>query len=255
MRTLLALALLLLSISPASARSQGPWIGLVLDKGTQGSRVKEVVENSPGQRAGIVAGEEVLSLDKTDTTAPEILIDAVKRAGVGQVVKLKVLDGKGVQRVVSLKLEARPEMSELQRNALVGKSAPDFTPAVLTGAKLGKLSSLKGQVVLIDFFATWCGPCVASMPHINGLHETLGAKGLKVIGVSTESADIVGRVAERFKLKYSIAADENEGISRSYKVYALPTMVVIDRQGKVTEIAVADTDAVDAAVERALKAK
>ena len=247
-------ALALVATVGGSAYAADPWIGLVLEKGVHGgAKVRETVEGSPGQKAGIAAGDEVLALDATHTDSPQTLVEAVRKAGIGSTVKVKIIDVKGHSRTLQLKLEPKPSMGDLQRNSLVGHAAPDFELAVQSGAKFPRLSTLKGQVVVIDFFATWCGPCVAMMPHIQEMHDRLGQKGLKVIGISTESAEIVAGAASQFGLKYSLASDGNEGVSASYRVYALPTIVVIDRQGIVREVAIADADAVDTAVAAALK--
>jgi peroxiredoxin len=247
--------LFVLVAAPAWAGGE-PWIGLSLAQGSFGGvRVQEVMEGSPGQRAGIVAGDEVVAFDDRKVESPGTLIDEVRRAGTGATAKLRLVDGSGHTRMVALRLEPKPDMETLQRQSLLNKAAPDFAPAVQSGAKLDKLSALRGQVVLLDFFATWCGPCVATMPHVQHLHQKLGARGLKVIGVSTESANVVASAAERFHLSYTLASDENEGVSGRYRVFALPTMIVIDRHGIVREVSVADTDAVDAAVAAALKAR
>ncbi len=250
-RKALAFAMVMLMAAPAFAA--GAWIGLVLDRGTGGVQVREVVDGSPGQRAGIAPGESILSIDELATEGPEILIGAVRRAGIGATVKLKVRDAKGVERSVTLKLEAKPQESDLQRNALVGQPAPDFAPAVQSGAPTGKLSSLRGKVVLLDFFATWCGPCREAMPHLEQLHESLGQKGLKVIGISTEAKKTVAGAAQRFNLKYTLAADEGEAVTGRYRVFALPTMVLIDKKGIVREVSIADAEAMDAAIQNALK--
>jgi peroxiredoxin len=238
----------------AAAESSEAWIGIALTDGSAGgARITKVMEGSPGQRAGLSAGDEVLALNNHKTDGPRALIDEVRKAGVGTTAHLRLVDAKGHARTVSLRLEARPDGMTLQRAQLIGRAAPDFEPEVQAGSPLARLSSLRGQVVLIDFFATWCGPCIATLPHVEELHERLGGRGLKVIGVSTESAPIVAQAAERFHLKYTLASDEKEGVSGSYHVFALPTMVVIDRQGVVREISIADTDAVDAALAAALK--
>jgi len=251
-KILIALALLV----PFVARAEDPWIGLVLEPGRMsGTRVKEVVTDAPGMKAGIKAGDEVLSLDGEKTDSAQSLIGAVKRAGVGKTIKLRLADASGKQRTVAITLEAKPRMDDLQRGSLVGHPAPDFEPAVQVGAKLPRISAMKGQVVLIDFFATWCGPCIALMPHVEHLHTTLGQKGLKVLGVSTESAEIVAGAAARFHVSYPLASDESESVSQRYRVFAIPTMIVIDRKGVVREVSVADPESVDAAVEAALKEK
>jgi peroxiredoxin len=93
------------------------------------------------------------------------------------------------------------------------------------------------------------------MPHVEQLYKRLGKEGLVVFGVSNESREIVAHAAERFHVTYPLASDDGESISASYQVFALPTMVVVDRKGVVREVAISDTEAVDSAVAAALKAK
>jgi peroxiredoxin len=252
--TKLAFAMALFFSLPAFA--EPPWIGLQLGPGTfGGAKIKAVLPGSPGERAGIHSGDEVLAIDDRPTAQPKDVIALVQSGGVGHAAKLRVVDAKGHTRTVALTYEARPDRETLQRHTLVGHEAPDFLPAVQSGDKLGKLSSMRGKVVVIDFFATWCGPCVETMPHVEALHKKLAAQGLVVFGVSNESPGIVARAAERFHVTYPLASDESEGVSASYQVFALPTMVVIDRKGVVKEVAISDTEAVDAAVANALKGK
>jgi peroxiredoxin len=252
--TKLLFAIVMLLSAPAWAES--PWIGLQLAGGSfGGAKVKSVVPGSPGERAGIHAGDEVISIDETPTASPQDVILTVQHGGVGHAAKLHLVDAKGKTRTVAITYEARPDRESIQRSALVGHEAPDFLPAVQSGVKLGKLSSMRGKVVIIDFFATWCGPCVESMPHVEELYKRLGKQGLVVFGVSNESKEIVAHAAERFHVTYPLASDDSEGISASYQVFALPTMVVVDRKGVVREVAISDTDAVDSAVAAALKAK
>ncbi len=250
------LALAIVMLWSATALAEPPWVGLQLGAGSfGGARVRAVVPGSPGERAGIHAGDEVLAIDDRPTATPADVIATVQRAGVGQAARLRLVDAKGHTRVVAVTYEARPDRETVQRHALVGHEAPDFLPSVQAGGKLGRVSSMRGKVVVIDFFATWCGPCVESMPHVEEMHRRLAQKGLVVFGVSNESRDVVAHAAERFHITYPLASDEDEGASTSYQVFALPTMVVIDRKGVVREVAISDTDAVDSAVAAALKAR
>jgi peroxiredoxin len=258
-RLLTIAALLLFTVVPwVAGRAQEearPWIGLNLTAGSfGGAKVKAVVAGSPGDRAGIHAGDEVLTIDEAPTDSPKAVIAAVLRAGVGHQARLRVVDAKGHTRTVNVTYEPRPDQEKLQHDALVGRPAPDFLPAVQSGDKLPRISGMKGQVVVIDFFATWCGPCVEAMPHVEQLHQKHKGKGLVVLGVSRESRDIVAHAAERFHVSYPLASDDGDSASDAYQVFALPTMVVIDRKGLVREVAVADTDALDLAVDAALKA-
>jgi len=239
-----------------AAADAKPWIGLSLGAGSfGGAKVRAVVGGSPGERAGVKAGDEVLAIDDKPTDSPAAVIAAVVRAGVGHQAHLRIVDPKGHTRMVNVTYEAKPDREKMQRDALLGRPAPDFLPSVQSGAKLPKISGMRGQVVVIDFFATWCGPCIEAMPHVEGLHQKLKQKGLVVMGVSNESSDIVAHAAERFHVTYPLASDDGETVSEAYQVFALPTMVVIDRKGVVREVAVADTEALDAAVEAAMATK
>jgi len=242
------LATLLLFGSTAFA--QTPWIGVELDPApTGGARVNYVLSDSPAAKAGLRAGDVVQSVAGSAVHQPDDLVALVRAGHIGERLQLRI-QRDGTERDVSLKLEARPS-----GNVLVGRKAPDFSPTVRSGAALPKLSSLRGQVVLIDFFATWCVPCVRAMPHIQSLHERLASRGLRVMGVSTETAEIVRSAAGRFGVEYSLVSDESEEISRRYQVRALPTMVVIDRRGMIRAVSVANIAEVDAAVDAALSEK
>ncbi|MCA1665672.1 MAG: PDZ domain-containing protein, partial [Myxococcales bacterium] len=100
MKTLAAIFVMLSTmLASATALAAPPWIGLQLGPGSfGGARVKSVVPGSPGERAGIHAGEEVLSVDDRATAAPNDVIDAVLSGGVGHAGKLRLVDGKGHTR-------------------------------------------------------------------------------------------------------------------------------------------------------------
>jgi peroxiredoxin len=244
------------SAEPAPPSAAKPWIGLNLGAGTfGGAKVKSVVAGSPGDRAGIHAGDEVLTIDGAVTDSPAAVIESVLSAGVGHQARLRLVDAKGHTRHVTVSYEPRPNREQMQQDSLIGRPAPDFLPTVQSGKKLPRISGLKGQVVVIDFFATWCGPCKDSMPHIEAMHQRLGKQGVVVLGVSHEAAEIVAGAGARFHLSYPLASDDDEAVSGAYQVFALPTIIVIDRKGVVRAVAVADIDAVDSAVAAALKVK
>jgi thiol-disulfide isomerase/thioredoxin len=114
-------------------------------------------------------------------------------------------------------------------------SAPDFTLKTLDGREI-TLSKLKGKVVLLDFWATWCAPCRESIPHLIQLHKTYGEKGLEVVGMNVDrgDTDTVARFVKSMDIPYPIVVTPEE-VSRNFGVTGLPTAVLVDKEGKIRE--------------------
>jgi len=117
-------------------------------------------------------------------------------------------------------------------NAVSGV-APDFTLQSRDGEVLS-LAGLRGQVVMINFWATWCGPCREEMPHLEALHQRYSALGFTLLGVNVEenSADALAWL-EDSPVTFSILFDPENRVSELYDVVAMPSTVLVDRQGTV----------------------
>jgi cytochrome c biogenesis protein CcmG/thiol:disulfide interchange protein DsbE len=111
--------------------------------------------------------------------------------------------------------------------------APDFSLKTLDGQEI-TLSKLRGKIVLIDFWATWCGPCREAIPHLIHLRNTYQAKGFEIIGLCQDKGDLeaVQRFVKSMEIPYPIAMGPEE-VSRNFRVSALPTTVLVDREGKI----------------------
>ncbi len=144
----------------------------------------------------------------------------------------------------------------------VGTDAPDFVlpraSANGASAQTLSLSSLKGQVVLIDFWASWCRPCKKTMPHIQELRQTLGPKGLTVLSINTwDSAPRMGAFLKAHPQYTSTflydAQPANASVASSkYHVWGIPTVYVIGRDGKVAGAFIGDDPQAAAQIEQTL---
>ncbi|MCC7293129.1 MAG: TlpA family protein disulfide reductase [Phycisphaerales bacterium] len=113
-----------------------------------------------------------------------------------------------------------------------GEPAPDWELADFDGKK-HKLSGFRGKVVLLDFWATWCKPCILAMPGIEQIQESYKDKGVVVLGMNVEDQVQVARDFLRQKpAKYPQLAEAG-AVSRQYRIFGLPGFVVIDADGKV----------------------
>jgi peroxiredoxin/outer membrane lipoprotein-sorting protein len=117
---------------------------------------------------------------------------------------------------------------------LEGQPAPDFSLQSLEG-KTYKLSDLKGKVLLLDFWATWCPPCREELPIIEKLHKEFSGKGLVVLGINDENKATVQQFVKQQKLTFTNLLDSGGAVARAYKVTAIPRVILIDKDGKIVK--------------------
>jgi len=117
-----------------------------------------------------------------------------------------------------------------------GFLAPDFTLSTLDGDTL-RLSELRGQPVLINFWASWCGPCRAEMPHLQAAFEAHAGEGLVVLGVNQmESPPDAARFVAEFGLTFPIPLDRAGDVSGVYRARALPMSFFIAADGVIRDV-------------------
>ncbi len=124
---------------------------------------------------------------------------------------------------------------EATRNALAGHAMPELSGEDVGDVEMPSRDQLQGKVILIDFWATWCGPCVKKLPEVSKLQEEYDEQGLVVIGVhSHQNADGLSDFLSDHKLGFPVLLDDGETAAR-FAVSQLPTYFLIGRDGNVRE--------------------
>jgi peroxiredoxin len=115
----------------------------------------------------------------------------------------------------------------------IGKQFPAFNVTDLTG-KAVTLDTFKGKIVLIDFWATWCGPCVAELPHVQAAYEKFHGKGFEVLGISLDRdrAKLDGFL-EKNKMPWTHHYDPEGKLAQEYGINAIPATFLVDGEGKI----------------------
>lgn len=127
-------------------------------------------------------------------------------------------------------------VSTLAASSLEGQVAPDFVLRSATGENL-RLSEYRGDVVLINFWATWCGPCRQEMPLLDDLYGRYKRVGFNLLGVNIdEDSRRAMQMVQELGVNFPVLFDENKEVSKLYEVEAMPVTILVDREGIVRHV-------------------
>ena len=118
----------------------------------------------------------------------------------------------------------------------VGSTAPDFRAKELGKNTYKTFADYKGQVVLLNVWATWCGPCVQEIPSLEKLHKLYGDKGLKLVAVSIDdyvSEDSIAKFAKNLGVTFQVLHDSTRAIENAYQVTGYPETFIIGPEGTI----------------------
>jgi thiol-disulfide isomerase/thioredoxin len=167
--------------------------------------------------------------------------------------------GAAPQRPAASKRVAKPAIASAPKvpsgSPDVGTPMPAYKALWMDGKEFD-LQREHGQVVFLNVWATWCGPCRFEIPELQSLHEKYGKDGFKVIGVSIDDSgadDVKKFVAEQKKMTYPIVIDGEARLANIFQTSVIPTSAVIDRSGKIVWKHLGAVSAGDASLKRAIE--
>jgi len=134
-----------------------------------------------------------------------------------------------------------------------GQRAPDFKVVTTSGQPVS-LANYQGYVLVIDFFATWCPPCKASIPHLNAMNRKYGKQGLQILGQSLDEDGerLVKSFINEYRITYPVALTTQK-VETDYGISSIPVMFVIDKKGRVAEVYRGFSDEVGRSLDNLIK--
>jgi hypothetical protein len=203
----------------------------------KGVVARHVFRSSPADRAGLRDGDVMVRVGGQAVSRPAEVVAMLRGRRPGETLRVD-LERQGRPATVNVTLAPLPNAEEMLRADKLGREAPPVTGLLPVRGVLPREGLPRGKVVVLDFWAAWCGVCRAVTPVLNRWHDKYGAQGLVVVGVSSDSHEVASKASEAFGIRYAVGADADEKVFSAFGVRALPTMFVVDKRGVVRELSV-----------------
>ncbi len=240
-----ALSAALLRAEPTASERERAWLGVSLEaqpRDRAGVRLSGVLRGSPAAAAGLVAGDVLLSVAGRSVQRPAQVLQLLGAARPGERLSLGVLHA-GRPRLVRVTLGRFPETEELLQRSYVGQPAPRLEGKVVQGTLEPRLAALRGRVVVLEFWATWCRVCQLLAPRLDALQARWGPEGVVVLGVAQEPFPVVAASVAAQRLSFGVVTDESGDTAGRYGAFVVPSLYVLDRHGIVRDVLVGYSEA------------
>lgn len=212
----------------------GPWLGVTFKKTTYEKHlaldVKGVHPGSGCFTAGVVAGDKIIGINGKPLAEMSQITSVISKSKTGSTVGIEVFrDGKKIP--LKVKLTDRPDdISSLTGSAIGSKMAELGKNFYQNGDK----RKAKPKATLLDFWATWCGPCRKTLPILESIYSKLGNQGLEIIGIADEDLNTLNAFYERqHRSPYPLYRDATKELWRRYGIRSVPTLMLLDSEGYI----------------------
>ncbi|MCH2108373.1 MAG: redoxin domain-containing protein [Polyangiaceae bacterium] len=219
-------------------RSQVSWLGVALGAELPqrvGVEVVQVFPNSPADFAGLQAGDILTRLGEVELHSPLQLGELVRASSPGREEPL-AFERAGKVHLAQIIFEGTPDPEDRVRLALVGRPAPEIAGVVTFQGEASSLQEMEGEVVVLEFWASWCHACRALLPRLQEWDRQFVAQGVHLFGITVDRPSMGIEVARRWGMRHDLASDSVGQVSRLYYAQSIPLVVIIDRKGVVRDV-------------------
>ncbi len=221
-------------------RGNTPWLGVELRAtGAEepGVEIVRVLPGSPASAARLQAGDILMRLGEFTATSPTDVSEWVRAQKPGTSQPISVLR-EGKSHLVRAELDGMPEFEDRLRLAFVGKPAPEINGVVTFQGEAASLRELRGRVVVLEFWASFCGVCRFLAPVLDGWQRVYQPQGAEVVGITPDDPQRGLEVARQTGMSYTLASDPDAEVTRDYLASQIPTILILDRQSIVHDVIV-----------------
>ncbi len=221
-------------------RKAHPWLGVELrarQPQLPGVRIARVLPGSPAESAQLQEGDIILSLDSQALNSPREVSAAVRAQSEASTPAL-LIERAGQTHLLKIRVEKMPEFEDRLRLAFVGRPAPEISGMVAFQGEVSSLKQLRGQVVILEFWASFCQVCRIMGPTLDAWHKSYLAQGAQVVGITVDLPQVGLEVARRAQMEYPLGSDPDQEITRTYMASQIPTLFIIDADGIVRDAVV-----------------
>lgn len=234
---------------PSAPVSKQGWLGVALGPDKAGVRIDRIVPGSPSEKAGLERGDVISSVAGEAVYEPADVVRIVARHEQGERLSIG-LQRDGAARLLAVELAGRPVDMDITRMSFVGQPAPELgVLRTVKGSVTPTLQALRGKVVVLEFWASWCSVCRFMVPTMNEWQARFGPQGAVVLGVTVDSVPVASNAANQLGMDYPLVSDQEGEATRAYAANSIPALYIIDQKGTVREVIIGYSESRLAAAE------